>query len=243
MPSDSLKPHPAAGTRAAARIAVVEDDPELSALLEYNLVRNGFECQTFGGTRETVAGLEACRPSLILLDVMLPELSGFDICRAVRRSANLSRTPVLFLTARSEEVDRVLGLELGGDDYIVKPFSTRELLARIKAHLRRVDRETGAAPSAAGAFRLDRSSRKAYLYGRGLDLTGTEYNLLEYFVLHPGRVCTREQVLDAVWREQRFITPRTIDVHIRRLREQIEEHPGEPKYLLTVRGFGYRFEA
>jgi two-component system phosphate regulon response regulator PhoB len=149
---------------------------------------------------------------------------------------------VLFLTARSDEVDRVLGLEIGGDDYITKPFSPRELVARVKAHLRRVERTDSTDMHEVGPFLLDRQGRRASLDGKELELTSTEYNLLEFFVSHPGRACSREQLLEAVWGEQRFITPRTVDVHVRRLREQIEKEPDQPKYLVTVRGFGYRFE-
>jgi DNA-binding response OmpR family regulator len=177
-----------------------------------------------------------------VLDVMLPEVDGFELCRQIRQSSVLARTPVLFLTARSDEVDRVLGLEIGGDDYMTKPFSPRELIARVKAHLRR--EEMGAEPPAmeTGPFRLDRTARRVFLDDRELTLTSTEFNLLEFFLTHPGRAYSRDQLLESVWGEQRFVTPRTVDVHVRRLREQIEEHPDNPRYLTTVRGFGYRFE-
>jgi two-component system phosphate regulon response regulator PhoB len=154
----------------------------------------------------------------------------------------LSRTPVLFLTARSDEVDRVLGLEIGGDDYMTKPFSPRELIARVKAHLRReeMDAEPGAVE--VGPLKLDRTAHRVFLVGRELSLTSTEFNLLEFFLTHRGRAYSRSQLLEAVWGEQRYVTPRTVDVHVRRLREQIEEQPDSPRYLTTVRGFGYRFE-
>jgi phosphate regulon transcriptional regulator PhoB len=224
------------------RIAVVEDEAELASLIEYNLNRQGYEAVILGGTSQTLQALEQAGPDLILLDVMLPEVNGFDLCRQIRASAVLARTPVLFLTARGDEVDRVLGLEIGGDDYMTKPFSPRELIARVKAHLRReqMDSETPAQPQ--GPFRLDRTAHRVFLHGRELTLTSTEYNLLEFFLSHPGRAYSRDQLLDAVWGQQHFVTPRTVDVHVRRLREQIEPQSYQPRYLTTVRGFGYRFE-
>jgi two-component system phosphate regulon response regulator PhoB len=173
---------------------------------------------------------------------MLPDIDGFELCRQIRQSAVLSRTPVLFLTARSDEVDRVLGLEIGGDDYMTKPFSPRELIARVKAHLRREDMDGEPAAMEIGPFRLDRTGRRVFLAGRELALTSTEFNLLEFFVTHPGRAYSRDQLLESVWGEMRNVTPRTVDVHVRRLREQIEEQAENPRYLTTVRGFGYRFE-
>jgi two-component system phosphate regulon response regulator PhoB len=224
------------------RIAIVEDEAELAALIEYNLERQGFQTQILGGSRDTLQSLEQLRPDLILLDVMLPEADGFDLCRAIRQSPVLARTPVLFLTARSDEVDRVLGLEIGGDDYMTKPFSPRELIARVRAHLRREQMHAEAPVLEKGPFRLDRGAHRILLAGRELDLTSTEFNLLEFLLTHPGRAYSREQLLDAVWGQQRYVTPRTVDVHVRRLREQIEEQPENPRYLTTVRGFGYRFE-
>jgi two-component system phosphate regulon response regulator PhoB len=224
------------------RIAVVEDEAELASLIEYNLGRHGYQSQVLGGSSGTLKSLEQYRPDLILLDVMLPEVDGFEICRQIRQSAVLARTPVLFLTARSDEVDRVLGLEIGGDDYMTKPFSPRELIARVKAHLRREEMDTEPAAVEIGPFRLDRTAHRVYLTGQELELTSTEFNLLEFFLTHPGRAYSRDQLLEAVWGEQRFVTPRTVDVHVRRLRERIEEQPDAPRYLTTVRGFGYRFE-
>lgn len=224
------------------RIAVVEDEAELSALIDYNLSRQGYQVQVLGGSKGTLKALEQWKPDLVVLDVMLPETDGFDLCRQIRQSPVLARIPVLFLTARSDEVDRVLGLEIGGDDYMTKPFSPRELIARVKAHLRREDMDAEPAAQAIGPFRLDRTGRRVHLGERLLELTSTEFNLLEYFLTHPGRAYSRDQLLEAVWGEQRYVTPRTVDVHVRRLREQIEEQPDNPRYLTTVRGFGYRFE-
>lgn len=224
------------------RIAIVEDEAELASLIDYNLSRNGYQTQVLGGARGTFKALEQWKPDLIVLDVMLPDVDGFELCRQIRQSAQLGRTPVLFLTARSDEVDRVLGLEIGGDDYMTKPFSPRELIARVKAHLRREDMDSEPAVMETGPFRLEPTARRVFLAGRELALTSTEFNLLEFFLTHPGRAYSREQLLESVWGEQRFVTPRTVDVHVRRLREQIEEQPESPRYLTTVRGFGYRFE-
>jgi len=224
------------------RIAIVEDEAELASLLEYNLTRHGFETHVLGGSTGTLKALETWKPDLILLDIMLPDVDGFELCRQVRGSSSLGRTPILFLTARSDEVDRVLGLEIGGDDYMTKPFSPRELVARVKAHLRREELDSEPLIIEIGPFRLDRSARRVFHHDRQLELTSTEFNLLEFFLTHPGRAYSRDQLLESVWGEQRFVTPRTVDVHIRRLREQIEEQPDSPRYLTTVRGFGYRFE-
>jgi len=224
------------------RIAIVEDEPELASLIQYNLSRHGYEAQVLGGTPGTLRALEQSKPDLILLDVMLPDADGFELCRQIRRSTVLGRVPVIFLTARSDEVDRVLGLEIGGDDYMTKPFSPRELMARVKAHLRREEMDTETATLHLGPFRLDRTARRVFLHDREINLTSTEFNLLEFFVSHAGRAYSRNQLLESVWGEQRYVTPRTVDVHVRRLREQIEEHPDSPKYLTTMRGFGYRFE-
>jgi DNA-binding response OmpR family regulator len=224
------------------RVAIVEDEAELASLIDYNLARQGYQVLILDGAKHTLKSLEQWKPDLILLDVMLPEMDGFELCRLIRQSQPLGRIPVLFLTARSDEVDRVLGLEIGGDDYMTKPFSPRELVARVKAHLRREEMDSDPVMLEIGPFRLDRTGRKVSVHARPLSLTSTEFNLLEFFLTHPGRAYNRDQLLEAVWGEQRFVTPRTVDVHVRRLREQIEEQPDAPRYLTTVRGYGYRFE-
>src|SRR4029453_7823235 len=224
------------------KVAIIEDEAELAALLEYNLGRQGLLTRVISGCKGAVEQLESWKPDLIILDVMLPDGDGFELCRQIRQSGSLARTPVLFLTARSDEVDRVLGLEIGGDDYMTKPFSPRELIARVKAHLRREEMDAEPGATAIGPFRLDRTPRRMFLGEREISLTSTEFNLLEYFLTHPGRAYSRDQLLEAVWGESRNVPPRTVDVHVRRLREQIEEQPDNPRYLTTVRGFGYRFE-
>src|SRR6202167_6541360 len=166
----------------AKKIAIVEDEAELAALLDYNLTRGGYQAYVLSGNKGALKDLEAWKPDLIVLDVMLPDADGFELCRQIRQSPMLARTPVLFLTARSDEVDRVLGLEIGGDDYMTKPFSPRELVARVKAHLRRQDSD--AAPQTAlrtGPFRLDRAARRVYQGGKEIELTSTEFRLFEFF--------------------------------------------------------------
>src|SRR3989441_958423 len=177
----------------------------------------------------------------------LPHAAVFELCRRTRKNSAIARTPVLFLTPRPDEVDRVLGLEIGGDDYVTKPFSPRELMARVKAHLRRGDQEEIEDSSAGllklGPFTLDRAAHRLSLRDEELALTSTEFRLLEFFLTHPGRAYNREQLLEEVWGQQHYVSPRTVDVHVRRLRERIEEQPDDPQFLTTVRGFGYRFEA
>jgi two-component system phosphate regulon response regulator PhoB len=224
------------------RVAIVEDEAELASLIEFNLTRGGFQTQIWSGGEGTFKALEQWKPDLVVLDVMLPGMDGFELCRRIRQSASLGRMPVVFLTARADEVDRVLGLEIGGDDYMTKPFSPRELVARVKAHLRREEMDAGAEAQVIGPLRLDPGGRRVFLKDKELALTSTEFNLLEFFLTHPGRAYSRDQLLEALWGEQRYVTPRTVDVHVRRLREQIEEQPDEPRHLVTVRGFGYRFE-
>jgi two-component system phosphate regulon response regulator PhoB len=214
----------------AKTILAIEDDSDLCELLEYNLTRSGYEVKILHSLQGALDTVKAIRPDLLILDVMLPDGDGFDFCRALKADAEVRQTPVLFLTARSQEIDRVLGLEIGGDDYVTKPFSPRELLARAEE------------PTEAGPISLDKASRRVFLNGEVLALTATEFKLLEFFLAHPGRVYSREQLLNSIWGEDTHVTPRNVDVHIRRLRERIETQPDAPQWLQTVRGFGYRFE-
>ena len=223
----------------AKTILVVEDDEDLCGLLEYNLSRAGYEVRTTNQVEGTLDAAEGISPDLILLDVMLPDGDGFDLCRSIRARPALAEVPILFLTARGEEMARVLGLEIGGDDYITKPFSPRELVARVKAHLRR---KTAPAPKATGPLEIDAAARRVFVNGRQIALTATEFRLLEFFLSNPGKVFSREKLLETIWGRGRHVTPRNVDVHVRRLREQIEEVPDDPQLLQTVRGFGYRFE-
>jgi DNA-binding response OmpR family regulator len=224
-------------------VFVVEDDEDIARLISHNLQAAGFEVQSFVNGVSLIA--EALRelPSLFLLDIMLPGANGFDLCRQIRQTPTLSATPIIFLTAKTAEADRVKGLELGGDDYITKPFSPRELVARVRSVLRGL-RQSPAMPEVLrlGELEIDPSSMKVQVQGRTVLTTVREFRLLEYLATHCGRVLTRDQLLDAVWKETPFVTPRSIDVYVRRLREKIEPDSRHPKYLKTLRGIGYRFE-
>jgi len=224
-------------------IFVVEDDADIARLISHNLQAAGFEVQSFVSGASVLAEAVREMPALFLLDVMLPGTDGFELCRHIRQTPILSATSVIFLTAKTSEADRVKGLELGGDDYITKPFSPRELVARIRSVLRGL----GQIPAASDVLRLggleiDISSMTVQVQGRNVLTTVREFRLLEYLATHRGRVLTRDQLLDAVWKETPFVTPRSIDVYIRRLREKVELDPRHPQYLKTLRGIGYRFE-
>jgi DNA-binding response OmpR family regulator len=224
-------------------IFVVEDDEDIARLISHNLQAAGFEVQSFVSGASVLSEAVREMPVLFLLDVMLPGTDGFELCRHIRQTPVLSTTPIIFLTAKTSEADRVKGLELGGDDYITKPFSPRELVARIRSVLRGL----GQSPAIGEVLRLgeleiDVSSMTVQMQGRNVLTTVREFRLLEYLATHRGRVLTRDQLLDAVWKETPFVTPRSIDVYIRRLREKIELDPRHPQYLKTLRGIGYRFE-
>ena len=223
-------------------LVVVEDDRYLCTLLEYNLRNGGYDVTTLHRLKGADEVIRQTRPDLILLDVMLPDGDGFEFCRKLRASSDTAEIPILFLTALSQEMDRVMGLEIGGDDYITKPFSPRELLARIRAHLRRGELRQRRGTLAAKGLSIDFSARQATLNGKRIDLTATEFGLLGFLAEHAGTAFTRQQLIAKVWGSRKHITPRNIDVHVRRLRERIEEDPKRPRWIQTVRGFGYRFE-
>jgi len=222
------------------RIVLIEDDTDLYALLKYNLEKEGFQLM---GSQTGLGAIDLCRrarPDLILLDIMLPDSDGLDICKGIRKDPELAQIPIIFLTARASETDRIVGLELGANDYIVKPFFIREVIARIKLQFR-----SQAAPSRllkAGGVELDRSSCQVKLDGEILALTATEFRLLEFLMTRPSVVFSREQLLNAVWGQDRAITDRTVDVYILRLRQKIEKDAAAPRLIHSVRGFGYSFE-
>ncbi len=224
-------------------VLVVEDDDSLQDVLAYNLDRKGYRVlQAVDGD----AALEMARenkPDLIVLDIMLPGLDGLEVCRIVRREM---ATPILILTARDQELDKVGGLELGADDYMTKPFSIRELLARVGALIRRREMDVGPPEDeksiSVGDLTLNLEARTAHVSGKVLDLRPKEYDLLAFLAGHPGRAYTRNELLDEVWGTEYFGDPRTVDVHIRWLREKIERKPGSPRHIITIRGTGYRFE-
>jgi len=222
------------------KIALLEDDTDLFSLIRYNLQKEGF---TFTGQQTGRGALDFFRrerPDLIILDIMLPEQDGLEICKSLRNHPDLAHVPVIFLTARASETDRILGLEIGASDYIVKPFFVRELVARVKAHLRG---QPSAAPRLIrfGLLELDRDACTVRLSGAEITLTATEFRLLEYLMSRPGVVFSREQLLDSVWGQDRAVTDRTVDVYILRLRQKIEADPANPRMIRSVRGFGYSF--
>ncbi len=221
------------------RILIVDDEPEMVRGLEDNLRFEGYQTVSARDGRQALELALREAPDLILLDVMMPDMSGWDVCRQLR--AKSIDVPVIMLTARGEEVDRVRGLELGADDYVTKPFSLRELLARIRAVLRRPGRRQQLAEFAFGDVRLHLRARLAYRGGREVKLTRKEFDLLTYLVEHRGEIVTRDRLLDEVWGYDRFPTTRTVDTHILRLRQKFEADPERPAFILTVHGQGYRF--
>jgi DNA-binding response OmpR family regulator len=230
------------------KVLVVEDDPAIRDALSYNLGKEGYEVRAVG---DGIAALEAARsstPDLVVLDLMLPELDGYDVTRALRKDSNV---PILMLTARDDEIDRVLGLELGADDYLTKPFSMRELLARCKAMLRRVrlakeDAEPHVAQGSkrltSGNLEMDLTRHEAHIDGSVLDLKPKEHDLLVFLMQNTGQVFSREQLLEQVWGWEYSGGSRTVDVHVRWLRSKIEKDAEQPTRIITVRGVGYRFE-
>jgi DNA-binding response OmpR family regulator len=222
------------------KVLVVEDDPRISEVLQYALKADGYEVQTSQRGREAIELAKRSAPGLIVLDVGLPDIDGFEVCRTLR---TFSDVPVIFLTSRSDEIDRVVGLEIGGDDYVVKPFSPRELLARIKAIRRRNDRPA-TAPSEDdeadelryGPLTIDAGKFRVQCQGHEIVLTAQEFKLLELLIRHPGRVFTRAQLLNRAWGDGGLVTDRTVDVHVKSLRKKF----GKFEFIETVRGIGYR---
>ncbi len=224
-------------------IFVVEDDADIARLVRHHLEGAGYRTRVFATTLPVIAEAEKDIPAIFLLDVMVPGGDGFDLCRRIRGQRRLQTIPIIFLTAKTSEADRIMGLELGADDYISKPFSPRELVARVRAVLRRFERPLAPAVTKIGDIEIDSGAMTVTVRGDQITTTATEFRLLEYLARHPGRVFTRDQLLDAVWRDTAFVTPRSVDVYVRRIREKIEEDSENPRYLRTLRGAGYRFEA
>ena len=223
------------------RILVVEDEKAISDILVFNLRREGYDTMAaYDGTEGLRCALEEA-PDLILLDVMLPGMDGFEVCRLVREQKD---TPIIMLTAREEETDKVMGLELGADDYITKPFSMRELMARVKANMRRTlsaeEREHDTAPEGDG-LRISRDNGMVYKNGHPLELSAREFDILCFLSSAPGRVFSREELLEQVWGYEYYGDLRAVDVAIRRLREKVEDEPASPRYIITKRGMGYYF--
>lgn len=226
------------------KILVVDDEKDIVELIAYNLEKEGYSViRAYDGERALELVMTQ-NPDLLLLDLMLPGINGVDVCRRLRNDRRSANLPIIMLTAKNEEIDRVLGLEMGADDYITKPFSLRELIARVRAVLRR----TGAAQKKEqqGEFvfkdlRVDYDAHEVFVAGKKVDLSPTEKKLLMFLSRNPGRVFSRDQILDQVWEGESFVERRTVDVHVRRLRAQIEPDQENPHYILTVRGTGYKF--
>jgi len=226
------------------RVLIVEDDKDIVELVRYNLEKEGYQTAVAADGLTALSTLRRAPPDLVLLDLMLPKLPGLEVCREIRRDQSLNRLPILMLTARGEEADRVVGLEMGADDYVTKPFSPRELVARIKALLRRTEPASDAEkPVECRGLHIDPASYRVTRSGQPIALSTLEFRLLYFLARRPDRVFTRDQLLDAVWGTDRFVTPRSVDVYIRRLREKVEADPEKPEYLKTVRGAGYIFDA
>ena len=230
------------------RALIVEDDQTLLDVLEYNLVKEGYNVVTASNGARALELVRSEKPDVVILDVMLPELNGFEVCRILRKETTV---PIIMLTAKTDEIDKVVGLELGADDYITKPFSMRELLARIRAVLRRTEMikqessaitEAGSTVMRFGNLEIDLTRHRLSLEGSTLDLSRKEFELLAFLARNKGQVFSRDHLLDKVWGYEYSGDTRTVDVHIRWLRQKIEVDPANPKHILTVRGIGYKFE-
>jgi DNA-binding response OmpR family regulator len=223
------------------KILLIEDDTDLFNLVQYNLEKEGF---TFTGAKTGRGALDLCRrekPDLAILDIMLPDSDGLDICRGIRSDPEIAHIPIIFLTARAAETDRIVGLELGGNDYIVKPFYVRELIARVRTQFRTAATQSNVIRD--GDLELNRTACQVRLRGAEVSLTATEFRMLDVIMSRPGVVFSREQLLDAVWGSNHAITDRAVDVYILRLRQKVEGNPASPERIRSVRGFGYTFKS
>lgn len=226
------------------KILIVDDEKDIVELIAYNLEKEGFSTVKAFDGEAAVNILKKQKPDLMILDLMLPAMNGLDVCRAVRGNPETAGLPIIMLTAKSDEVDKIIGLEVGADDYVTKPFSVKELTARVRSILRRLQEKTKYADKEEFNYqglKINYVSCHVSVNGKPVTLSPTELKLLFFLSRNPGRVYSRNQILDHVWGDETFITDRTVDVHIRRLRSQIEKDIENPHYILTVRGFGYKF--
>jgi DNA-binding response OmpR family regulator len=223
-------------------IFILEDDPDIAGLLKHHLQLAGYCISWFPTSAGFVDEMYTRRPALVVLDIMVPGSNGLDVAKSIRNNAGLAGIPIIFVTARTAEGDRLRGFELGADDYITKPFSPKEVVARVKAVLRRFERPLKDEIVRAGDIVIDTAAMRLTVRNEPAVTTATEFRLLEFFASHPGRVFTRKSLLDSVWHETAFVTPRIVDVYIRRLREKIERDPEKPRHIHTIRGAGYMFE-
>ena len=226
------------------KILIVDDEKDIVDLVAYNLEKEGYEILKALDGERALQLVRTKTPDLVVLDLMLPGIQGLEVCKRIRKVPETAAIPIIMLTAKGEEIDKVLGLEVGADDYITKPFSVKELLARVKAVLRRSEARRAADQEEvfeSGGLRIDFKSYEVTVDGRKISLSPTEFRLLKFLSRNPGRVYSREQILDRVWGDDAFVEPRTVDVHVRRLRAQIEKDLNSPNYIVTVRGAGYKF--
>jgi phosphate regulon transcriptional regulator PhoB len=224
-------------------VLVVDDEADIADLVVYNLKKEGFAVDSASDGEHALAKIRKGKYDLVILDLMLPGVQGMDICRIIRNDPKTARLPIIMLTAKGEEVDRIIGLEMGADDYMTKPFSPRELIARVKAVLRRsAEQPSSVKTLKTGDLDIDSERYTVSVKGKPVKLSATEFKLLFFLAERKGRVFSRDQLLDAVWRDEAFVEPRTVDVHIRRLRSSIEEDPAKPVYIKTLRGIGYFFD-
>lgn len=227
---------------AKTDILIVEDEEAIATLIEYNLATDEFDVRISGDGEDAILKIEEQQPDLVILDWMLPKISGLEVCRRLRAKSETRNIPIIMLTARSEEVDRVRGLETGADDYITKPFSANELVARVRAVLRRIRPALAEDEVIHGDIKLDRAGHRVWRLEREVQLGPTEFKLLDHLIQHPGRVFSREQLLNAVWGSDVYVEVRTVDVHIGRLRKQLTRG-GEADPIRTVRSAGYSLDA
>lgn len=239
----SVIPSPGETWTGKPLVFVVEDEDDIARLICFHLDNNGYAVRWFPNSSDVIEQAIKEHPALFLLDIMIPGSDGLDLCRQIRMNRQLAGAHIIFLTAKTSEADRVRGLELGGDDYVTKPFSPRELVARVRAVLRRSAESTQKDVLRIGTLEVDTSSMILRVNGKVVPTTTREFRLLDYLARHSSRVFTRDQLLDAVWAEGSFVTPRSVDVYVRRLREKIEPDAENPTYLKTLRGIGYRFDA
>lgn len=224
-------------------ILVVDDEADLVELISYNLKREGFTVDSALDGETAITKIKKGKYDLLILDLMLPGIQGIELCRIIRNDPKHSSLPIIMLTAKGEEVDKILGLEMGADDYITKPFSPREVVARVKAVLRRLkEKPVPEKILKIGELEIDSERYTVSIKGKPVKLSATEFKLLLFLAERRGKVFSRDQLLDAIWRDEAFVEPRTVDVHIRRLRSNIEKDPAHPRYIKTMRGIGYLFD-
>lgn len=225
------------------KILVVEDEKEIADLITYNLKRENFDVSIAFDGEQALEKLRNEIFDIVILDLMLPKLNGLEICKIIRNNPKMHKTGILIVTAKTEEVDRILGLEMGADDYITKPFSPRELIARVKAVLRRLKTDSSEQLIRIKDLLIDKEKYLVTVRGNPVKLSATEFKLLVFLAERPNKIFTRDHLLDAVWGQDIYVDPRTVDVHIRRLRMKIEEDPENPQYIKTLRGVGYFLES